>query len=128
MNLEEFNKNFPSYENKLILEKEKESLRYNEFMKSEFLKNFPNQDFRCLQSQNARIRTNDSCIHFKYEETNDIYSWNYNTNMWIKVNKKQQEQLMDLFDTINPINKYSNTFKIPKTSNNSHNLGNTNNK
>jgi hypothetical protein len=85
-------------------------------MKELFIKTFPNLDYRCLTSQDIRIRTNDASIHYKYEDNNDIYSWNYKTNTWKKNDESEKKQLIYLFDKDQLLKKFNISDKPLKMS------------
>lgn len=57
--------------NELKEDKEKEEQK----LRNSFLKSFPTLDFDKLVKQNSSIRTNDGSVHYKYDDTNDYYSY-----------------------------------------------------
>lgn len=87
----QFNKRFPSCENKNKDEKEKQ------FRMTEFSKAYPKVSFNDLKIQNNYYSTDDGCIHYKNVINNQIYSWNYIENEWEEHSVNHQNELSDLF-------------------------------
>lgn len=82
LDIKEFNKVFPSYENKC--NKEKKGIMNHYFMKNEkqnlqmkdqFQKQYPLLDFNLLQKQIGIDEADDGCIYYKYKNNNYDYLW-----------------------------------------------------
>lgn len=98
MNIDEFNKNFPSFEKQC-----KTLNEHQQKISQEILQNiqiaqlsncFPDVSWNNLQKQNTNIMTNDMCIHYLDTTTNLIYSWNFYFENWYQ---KNQKDLIKLF-------------------------------
>jgi len=53
--------------------------------------------FHRLKKQNDMIQTDDGCTHYMDMQTNIIYSYDFITNEWVKLSKKYQKSLKELF-------------------------------
>jgi hypothetical protein len=92
-NMNDFNKNFPSFEKKYIaqkqikdsIEKEKKTL----FIKKKFNKVYPNINFDELISDEDVINkfglitsTDDGCIRYRHNKTKAVYVWDFINHKW----------------------------------------------
>jgi hypothetical protein len=103
MNQENFNKQFPSWENlynKLQNEEKKnKDEKQKQLRMTEFSKAYPILSFNDLKIQNNYYSTDDGCIHYKNVIDNQIYSWSYIENEWEEHSVNDQNELSDLFTT-----------------------------
>ncbi len=67
-------------------------------MQNKFNEQYPTLVFTNLIKQNDNYSTDDGCIHYKYNITNKIYSWNFVEDEWEEQEDDYQQSLMDLFD------------------------------
>jgi hypothetical protein len=102
MDIEEFNKNFPSFEKQYNTYKHKQAKLEKETLKNQQIiklsNNFPNVSWENLQKQNKDLSTDDGCTHYIDTSTNEIYSWNFIDEEWIQHNINYQKSLFDLFN------------------------------
>ncbi len=82
-NLNEFNKNFPSFEKKIQKENEIKEEKEIEKIKKAFNKKYPQVNFDKLKLlyQDPKS-TDDECTHYQHTLTGEIYLWNYLDNKW----------------------------------------------
>ncbi len=95
--MEEFHKNFPSFE-KEHAKKEDELRKKNSKMKEQkFKEQYPSLFFKQLTKQNEGISTDDGCIHYRYGLNGRIYSWNFIEKEWEEHDDEYQQSLQTLF-------------------------------
>lgn len=102
MDIKEFNKNFPSYENQYNTYKHKQEKLLQETLVNQQItklsNNYPNVSWENLQKQNEYLRTDDGCTHYIDTTTDEIYSWNFIDEEWTQHNADYQSALLDLFN------------------------------
>ncbi len=82
-NLNEFNKNFPSFEKKIQKENEIKEEKELEKIKKAFNKKYPKVNFDKLKLlYEDGTSTDDGCTHYQHTLTGEIYLWNYLDNKW----------------------------------------------
>ena len=99
--MEEFHKNFPSYEKEYYRTEEESIKEAEEYRKRLFHLKYPTVSWHSLQKQDPNIMTDDACIHYKDILTNNIYSWQSNKKMWKIHSKKYQGSILSLFSLKN---------------------------
>lgn len=97
-NIEEFNKNFPSYEKQYYSEKKGKKLITENGMKEKWEEKYPSIPFNQLKKQSDKYKTHDSCIHYKITDTEIIYSWDIRFQKWVEHKKDYQKFLAFLFE------------------------------
>jgi hypothetical protein len=97
MNQENFNKQFPSWENEYKKLQNEKDEKETQFIMTEFWHAYPKVSFNDLKIQNDYESTDDGCIHYKNVINNQIYSWNYIENEWEEHSVDYQNELSDLF-------------------------------
>ncbi len=95
MNIDNFNKNFPSWENEF--KKQEDNNKKEEIKIIKFTEKYPKLLFNDLKKQNNNYSTDDGCIHYLHQYNNQVYSYNFIDNEWMQHGKKYQQSLMDLF-------------------------------
>ncbi len=84
MNIDAFNANFSSYEKTFLEQQQRQKLLENrkidEQRQNKLLEQFPNISFNDLKKQKDNIITNDGCVHYKHNNTGEIYSWVFKSN------------------------------------------------
>ncbi len=97
MNLEEFNKNFPSYEKQFEEELAQKVINEQLHRKIKFEKQFPLVSWNSLKIQSDNVITDDNRTHYKNIITNTVYSWNKLKQTWEVTNDRYQRSLLSLF-------------------------------
>jgi hypothetical protein len=98
--MEEFHKNFPSYEKEYYREEKQSIKEGEEYRKGLFfpiVSWFRTISWDNLEKQSSDFMTDDGCIHYKDIFTNKIYSWHLSKKKWIVHSKKYQGSLLELF-------------------------------
>ncbi len=96
--MEEFHKNFPSFEREYQKEMQNQQQNKLIIMQNNFNLMYPNISFSNLKKQNSNYLTNDGCTHFINPSTKEIYSWNFINNTWTQHNNNYQQNLLKLFN------------------------------
>jgi hypothetical protein len=93
--MEEFHRNFPSFENEYY-RIEKQSLEeQKKYLKMLFKLKYPFVNWDSLQEQSDS--TDDGCRHYKHMKTHRIYSWNFKSQKWVEHKKDYQLSLLKSF-------------------------------
>ncbi len=101
MNMEEFHKNFPSFEKEHTIEKKQKEdelkKKNSKIIQQKFKEQYPSLFFEQLTKQNEGISTDDGCIHYRYGLNGRIYSWNLDEKEWEEHDDEYQQSLQTLF-------------------------------
>jgi hypothetical protein len=71
------------------------------YRKEQFLLKYPSLDWNQLVIQKRNIITHDGCTHYKYRNTNKVYSWKtgFGEPCWIEHNESNEKYFLErLFD------------------------------
>jgi hypothetical protein len=90
----EINKDGLNFEQQYKIQQRKKQDDKEMIIKESFNKKYPELCFDDLQKQNSNYMTNDGCIHYKHNESNKIFSWNFIKNEW-KENNSMHKLIFD---------------------------------